>query len=262
MKKINWQAYLDGSLSQEDQAIAEQLLLSDPKAKSELQGLIDFKNSLKSACLEEVVPYSNLNRFLNETVKANKVPWYAKPMFMVPTAIAAVALASAVVLFSPQQSPLEIPSTVTAQDNTRSNRVIDLRKSPFQARKSTPDSKLAAHFAAEKLHRSVPVVSLASIPGATLEEVECGYCWLAYKFKYKNEEYTLYGRHESQSFEGINPIPADQCDSKQSFYKTKDGIGWECAGGMTYVLKGGNSDGQLILAQAAAKETPNLIASL
>lgn len=260
MNKINWQAYLDGSLSPEEMKAADQALATQPEARAELEDIQALTAAIKSAAMAEAIPHAKLNAMIKTVVRQNQTPWFARPAVLLPFAALAVAMASAIVLFNPVEQNQN--SGYVNVQNVAANQIIDLRKSPFQGSELTSDPHEAAHFAAEKLNRKVPLITLASLPGAGIDEVECGSCWLAYKFHYKGQEYTIYGRQESQTFSSQPRVDSEACSTSKSFYQLKDGIGWECAGGMTYVLKGGDPGHQLEVAEAAAKETPNLVATL
>ena len=252
MNKIDWQAYLDGSLSPAEMQAAKEILASDPHANGEFEGLKALREEIKRQAHGEHVPLESLNSSLKQIVRENKTPWFAKSAVLVPTAIAACALV-AFAVFSPtsQVNPINPPKVAQAQ-------TVDLQLSPFQAEIEEHDPVKAAKWLAEKLDRPAPVLTLANAQGSELDGVECGYCWIAYKVSYKGEHYTLYGRKESDRFD---KMPPTECGDK-TLYELSDGIAWRCKGDMSYVLKGGNAKDRRTLAETAIQETPNLIAAL
>jgi len=58
--KIDWQAYLDGSLNAPERAAAEQELLKNPDAARELQGLEDFISLIRQQAMADEVPIDRL----------------------------------------------------------------------------------------------------------------------------------------------------------------------------------------------------------
>lgn len=253
MKKIDWQAYLDGSLNAEERHQAEELLKSDPVAQKELDGLKEFCQIIKEQGLSEAVPTDRLANHLSTMVKDNRAPWFARPAVLVPTAVAACAL-TAIALFSPPpvtQRPEQVATTQTHNDEYYTN----LELSPFQASTAVDDPQEAATWAATMLNRPAPVITLAGTPGATLDQAECGYCWIAYKFTYEGEHYTIYGRKEQDRFSDLQ----GQACGEKTLYVFPNAVGWRCAEDMDYVIKGGTPEGRRLLAEAASQETSNLV---
>lgn len=64
MKRIDWQAYRDGSLSVEEAELAERQLLSDPAARRELEGLSQFVGAVRSSAKSVDVPLSRLEKLI------------------------------------------------------------------------------------------------------------------------------------------------------------------------------------------------------
>jgi len=88
MNGIDWQAYLDGSLSPEDRARAETALRESESARRELDGLRAFVGSVKEAALSERVPYDRLDALMPKSKPQRRWNWR----------IGAVGLAAAAVL--------------------------------------------------------------------------------------------------------------------------------------------------------------------
>lgn len=61
---IDWQAYLDGSLSPEEKARADAALQESEAARRELDGLRSFVASVKEASLSERVPFDRLEAMI------------------------------------------------------------------------------------------------------------------------------------------------------------------------------------------------------
>lgn len=92
MNRMDWQAYLDGSLAPEQQVEAERMLKEDEGARKELEALKRFVGDIRAASLREEVPLDRL---------AAMIPSEKKPRFhwAIPTATLAAAAAIAAILF-------------------------------------------------------------------------------------------------------------------------------------------------------------------
>ena len=253
MQKIDWQAYLDGSLTPEEYEIAEQQLQSDPAAQRSVAGLREFRDSIKSASLADPVPTDRLQRGLSDMVKANKTPWFSRPSVLVPTAVAACVV-TGIAIFSTPTSPASTGAPTVAMNGATAP---DLLLSDYQAGMAVDSPEEAAEFVSGLLYRPAPVVTLANVQGANFDSAECGYCWIAYKFSYEGEKYTLFGRKQDTRF---GKMFSEQLAGKTVYY-FEDSIGWRCAGDMDYVLKGGTFEGRQTIAAEAVHETPHLVAA-
>lgn len=251
--KIDWQAYLDGSLIQQEQLRADELLRQDPSAQAELDSLKNFREQIKKAGLGEAVPTSRLEANLRQIVRENRTPWFARFSFLGPVAAAIVALAVIV----------NVPTNFRTVDQPSSNQVVastlDLRLSPFVASMAVHDPQKAAEWTASKVHYPTPVISLASLKGSELEGAECGQCWMAYRVQYQGEKYIIYGRHESDRFAKKKCMMAQ---GNVHLYEYTDGLAFRGKNDMTYLVKGGTKEGRMAIVKAACEETDNLVASL
>ncbi len=91
--KIDWQAYLDGSLTESEQRAADQLLLSDPQARRELEGLENFVSTIRNVGLSEEVPLTRLAAYLPQTgSRKSWLPRLSWAMGLAATAIAAILI--------------------------------------------------------------------------------------------------------------------------------------------------------------------------
>ncbi len=247
--KTDWQAYLDGSLEGDQLAHAEQNLNDDPNARAELDGLKSFIGQLKNQGLSEPVPLDRLKANLNQTVRANRTPWHARPVFWVPAMAAALGIL-ALTFNNPIRSINSYqPLPVAAQE-------VELRLSEFQAATTIHDPQAAARWANEKTKKPAPVVTFASLPGTTFDGAECGFCWIAYKISYKGDQYTVYGRQERDRY--TDELPSSSCDGGTLFH-FKGGVGWRGKGNMSYAVKGGTSEGRLAIAESAIMECDNIV---
>lgn len=87
--RIDWQAYLDGSLESAQKEIAEQLLRDDPVARHELNGLKSFTSAIQSVGLSETVPIERLEATLSKVV----VPVSSRPNWHIAVAASVALLA-------------------------------------------------------------------------------------------------------------------------------------------------------------------------
>jgi|GEM_PF-5064157 len=69
MTQIDWQAYLDGSLTPEERTRAEQILAESEDARREVDGLKSFLSTLREAALNERVPMDRLEALIPAATK-------------------------------------------------------------------------------------------------------------------------------------------------------------------------------------------------
>lgn len=237
---IDLQALLDGALDPETKAQAEAAIAQDPALQAELEGLVAFRQTLREAALAEPVPHIALQSALRRAAPRPAPRWVT---WGAVAACAAIALA----IVSPLTNPA---STNTVDDLPR----VVLAKSPLVDHADFTDPEAGAQWLRGNAPFPPPRITLATLD-ASLASVECGYCWLAYEFKYEGQTYTITGRIESRAFDDA---PEVQLGNKTGF-KTADGIGWYCRGGMAYQVTGGTPEGRRAVATAAAQETPDLV---
>lgn len=114
--RIDWQAYMDGSLSDSERVVAEQMLLSDPKARRELEGLENFVSTIRNVGISEDVPMERLNALLPAYKKQAKRSWIPRLAFGA-TMAAAAAMAAILIaprILGPERNELETSNPVTA----------------------------------------------------------------------------------------------------------------------------------------------------
>lgn len=135
--KIDWQAYLDGSLDTESKAQAERELRENPAANKELEGLQAFVGCIRSACLAESVPLERLNQLVPETL----APARARPRFFPRLAIGFAAAAVLAIAFF---------------------RFVGQGTSALPKDLITDDPVAAAQWASTRLAMNVPPIDLGS----------------------------------------------------------------------------------------------------
>lgn len=97
--RIDWQAYMDGSLTDSERVAAEQLLLSDPKARRELEGLENFVSTIRNVGISEEVPMERLSALLPSSKGQSRKAWIPRLAW---GATFAAAAAVATILIAPR----------------------------------------------------------------------------------------------------------------------------------------------------------------
>ena len=133
--RVDWQAYLDGSLDAAARAHAERELRENPAARNELEGLKSFVSCVREACLCEEVPLDRLNALMPAPEPRRSAARTAVPRWTYGLAAAAV-LAFAYFKFG-MQGPATLPDSLT-----------------------TTDPVVAAQWASAKLSMNVPAIRL------------------------------------------------------------------------------------------------------
>lgn len=131
---IDWQAYMDGSLAEEERMAAEHRLQTDPQARRELDGLQNFIGTVRNVGLSEDVPIDRLVAFLPSTESRKRKSWLPRlswAMGLAATAVAAVLI---------------VPQIIG-----KSNASTDLY---------TSDPIAATSWAKRKLNMDIPVMDL------------------------------------------------------------------------------------------------------
>ena len=135
--RIDWQAYLDGSLDAEARVQAERELRENPAAQRELEGLRSFVSCVRNACLCEEVPFDRLNALVPQSDKLKPRVRAVWPRWAFGLAAAAV-LAFAFFRFT-GQGPTALPDALT-----------------------TSDPVVAARWATSRLSMPIPAIDLGS----------------------------------------------------------------------------------------------------
>lgn len=155
--KIDWQAYMDGSMGGEERLRAEDALQNDPKAQCELDGLKYFVQTVKVQALQEDIPYDRLAALIPQPVVKPKVQWWSRFEF----AGLAASLVLAVVFIAPSLM----------------NRVV--------SEIETKNPVVASQWASDRLAMNVPVLDLGEdAPMFRVHEGK-GRCCFDYHFEGK-----------------------------------------------------------------------------
>jgi hypothetical protein len=174
--RIDWQAYLDGSLDAEARALADQQLRNDPSAQKELAGLKAFVSSVRNACLCEEVPLERLNRLVPEPKSESLRSSNYRTRWVYGLAAAAV-LAFAFFRFGTQGPDPSVPDF------------------------ATNDPQVASRWASAKLSMNIPALDLGS--DATLFRAHSYGERCCFDYKVKGKAYHVnIERNKDQSFEG------------------------------------------------------------
>ncbi len=223
MNRVDWQAYLDGSLSGTDREAAESMLAEDPGARAELEGLKAFRTAIRLAASEEA-PIGALEGALQRTVfgaSETKAP-RTRRIWAWPVAAAAAAAILFFLFRGPTISSGEIGSLATA------------------------DAVAAARWAKDRVGIASPAVSLAGM--GRLELVHCGRGWACFDYVVDGQRFHLY----------VTPAKGDWagCEEREvggRRYYVGDDVGWT-AGTLAFRVKGGTEELRLRIAEQAANE--------
>lgn len=233
MSKMDWQAFDDGSISDEARQEAVERLKDDAAAHRELEGLKLFQKTIRQRCLEEQVPHDKLNGML---ARVCGKPVRTRPAYVLPAVAVAACALGAFFIFRPKPEPIKFDT------------------SPQLVAVSTHSPAAAADWVKKQSGIKVPVITLAGV-SSRIEGARCGSCWMSYDYLVEGEKYTIYVKQSWHAFDKVN---RSEFREGREFYVADDGIGWYCHGGMSYFVVGGDVDGRWKVALAACKETPKL----
>lgn len=197
--KVDWQAYLDGSLSVEDRAAADQMLASDPDSRAELDGLRSFVDQIRVQGRAEVVPTITAAELLNRP-KINRTSPLAR------LAVAAACLALAFFLINN-----------VLLDPDRPN-----RKWWASGWLATNDATNARTWLRTKVDQFMPDVD--SPDGAKLKGACFGDDWACLVYEKSGDQYRLYASQDSERFINAEEVPTSP--SLPPLYNTRRGTGW------------------------------------
>lgn len=108
MSKIEWQAYLDGSLSASEMREAEQVLKDDPLSRARVENLKAFVAEIKRQGLTQEVPLARLHKSIPSTRR------FAWPRLLAP-ALATAAVIGVVYVVATRESD---PGIIVVQDQS------------------------------------------------------------------------------------------------------------------------------------------------
>jgi len=231
MSRMDWQAFDDGSLSAEERAVAVDRLKQDDVAHRELEGLKSFQKTIRQRGMSEAIPHDRLNGMLRRVCGRQEVS--PAQRWVIPTAAVAACLIAAAVIFRPRPEPI----------------VFDT--SPQLTAVTTHNPTDAANWVRKQSGVQVPVISLAGVP-SRIEGARCGSCWVSYDYRIGDDKYTIFAK---QSWHAFEKVRRREFREGHEFYLSDDAIGWYCAGGMSYLVVGGDEPSRWKVALAARKET-------
>ncbi|MBN9501453.1 MAG: hypothetical protein BGO01_01395 [Armatimonadetes bacterium 55-13] len=149
MSQVDWQAYLDGSLSPEDRAAADRLLDTSPDAQEQLAGLRVFIASVREAGRSEEVPLARLEAL----VPTIRPPWWRRGAWLTASAVAAILV-------------LAIYLRPSAPNATLSDRLV------------TNDPVVAAQWVQSSMPFRVPTIDLGpSMPLKLIHHTDKSCCF-------------------------------------------------------------------------------------
>lgn len=226
--KVDWQAYLDKSLSREETDRAERLLKTDPLARSELDALVSFQAALRSAGMCEPVPIASLESSLSAIV--NQRPVVKGWRLAVAACVAIVAIVFAMSRIG------SVP------------RVVDAPTSPEMALETT-DLHRAYEWAYANSGVDAPVLALADT--ARFNFVHCGKDWVCYDYEYLGKTIHVYVFKSNTRPSGCTTVKREEGDL---FIANNGATAAFLTMGLTYRFSGGTKEECVRLAEVAMKE--------
>lgn len=231
MKHFDWQAYDDGSLSREAKALADSALSESSKARSELQGLRVFRQTVRREALQEEVPQARLEAMLDGVLAADRrrpLQLWA-PLWAAAAALVLLSLVLIPQAFQRNAAPLQVqlatgPGEILMTDN------------PSEARE----------WAADRSGLALPTVSLIGTGEMKSSRADQG--WACYDFIINGEHVCLTIRPDYPDLSRMQVLIHDGVE----FY-TGNGIAWEMDG-LIYSLNGEPSGELLELALKMRQE--------
>lgn len=212
--RIDWQAYMDGSLSADEKAFADRMLAEQPEAKHELASLQAFRRQVRDAGRKEAVPHARLNAMLAAT-RPKPIRWQRVTF---ATAAAATLLLAGWFAFT------RIPITAETSD-------------PVQIQQ----------IALEAGGAWVPRLNLTGM--ATLRGVEAAPGWTAVRIDSSAGAFRLEAHVDGACHRGLATVQAHGV----AFYEDETALGWRCPQSY-YVLTGGTKEERWRIAERICRE--------
>jgi hypothetical protein len=231
MTHTNWQAYEDGSLTQEELARAEERLQKEPSALEELNGFRAFREETRRQGLTEDIPAKDLNRLLKEVVRSERPP--KRVSWMRLSWVTAVLVLIAGGLLWWKHDPMEFATT------------------PTLATLESTETKEAEAWIRGKTGYSVP--DFLFPPEATVVMARQGANneWACLDFMHDGKIYFLYMKKNGDSL-GSTP---SRVFNGNAFYEGQ-GVGWKTPT-LSYYLKGGTREERWNFATHLAPQSRN-----
>lgn len=217
---IEWQAYLDGTLTASERRSADAVLRESAAARQELEGLRGFIGHVAEAARAEEVPTARLEAFIPRPTPLMR---YSRPI-----GFAFVVAATVMIWFAVFVDPMR------------------LDRSPSQDRIPVREPAKATELLARHTGINVPPIKLSK---AKLCAVEYGDGWGSMVFHCKRDAYTLYVAAQDAPFLSQPTVYI----GKNPLYMAQ-GVGW-VQNGIAYYLKGPDKSLQIQLASEAMKQT-------
>ena len=212
MNGIDWQSYLDGSLSREEMERLSEILRDNPQSQAELKGLESFRAELKARALEgEEVPLTKMKNRLRAALET-EVPPTAKHKFgklgwSLAAAVACLACFATIAYM--RRDPL--------LSNFRGNEVA------LKAN-SGEDAKVWLEKSV-----NIPIPNLSS-DKFDLREVRHGADWAAIDVQVDRKMCSVYLKRTPESFASLPHISHGGLS-----YINVSGIGWKLGDTLYYV---------------------------
>jgi hypothetical protein len=224
MAEIDWGAYLDGSVSDEERKRIEALLSSSQEARSDFEGFKEFRSALRKAALADPVPIDRLEALLQKAAGQKRRFMFAPRLAFSFAAAAAlfVFLGWRLWFYDPM-----LPVVLRAGESL-----------------AISDPVAAAQWVNERTGMHAPVVRLAGM--GRLIGVEIGDDWFCYDFEVRGQTVHLFMHSDKARFDGL---AATEVQNHRLFLGR--GVGWTCCH-LAYVLKG--ADRSLLIECAVRAE--------
>lgn len=233
---MNWQAYLDQSLSSEEMAQAMELLKSSPSARAELAALEQFTQQVRQAGLSQTVPLQHLEASLR-ALRSPKVVQRPSWRLLGAGAVAAVAMAFAArqIISTTVQVPVSPGSVSFAVGNALETHPV-----------TVPSA--AANWVKSKTNFDYPTIDL--LPMGKLKSAQVASKWVAYDYDVEGHTYVL-AMSNSCGTQVLGGKIAKQLDG--AILYEGQGIGWKI-GKITYYVTGPNRANRFNMAILAANQ--------
>lgn len=224
MKKYDFGAYLDGSMSATERAEMEASLAQCPDLRRELEGYQAFAAALHDAGQSQIVPQGQLEAMLAQLAK----PRFQLPHWTLP--VAAPALAAVMILGFFLLRPKAAEPDPLALATSKALAALD-----------TNDPSTAANWVAQRTGIQTNPIRLASF-GGEMEGCEAGSDWACFDYGVQGETVCV-SMGRSDCFEKAKDC--ESCDDCEFFIGR--GVGFR-QNGVSYYISGSNP--QRLLAYA------------
>lgn len=232
MKKIDWQAYHDGSLPASEQAEIKKRLASESKLRTEWQAFQAFHSQIKGALSSDPVPVEKLERMLHFTTQQYGPKVVAGPLLGM---LIAGAILTSFLYFgrTPETPAPTAPLKPAAPGPARSSAVLS-------------DPTLARNWAKQKAGFDAPV-DLSAV--AKLKRVSADPACVRYEYDVKGTIYTV----DVRPLAGMTLPPGGTQFDGNTFYARYSGVGFK-KGAFLYDIEGPGRETYWMLATTLNKQ--------